>query len=43
MSIATSKPSRPTKKSRLSASRFDLMFVTALLIVTLRVLSDCYR
>src|ERR671939_507267 len=34
MSIATSKPSRSTKKSRVSAGRSDLMFGTALLIVT---------
>src|SRR5918999_5950841 len=34
MSIATSKPSKSTKKSRVSAGRFDLMFGTALLIVT---------
>ena len=40
MSIATSKPSNSTKKSRVSAVRSDLMFGTALLIVTLRVLSD---
>src|SRR3954447_19978207 len=40
MSIATSKPSSSTKKSRVSAARSDLMFGTALLIVTLRLLSD---
>jgi hypothetical protein len=40
MSIATSKPSRSTKKSRVSSGRSDLMFGTALLMVTLRVLSD---
>jgi hypothetical protein len=40
MSIATSKPSNSTKKSRVSAVRSDLMFGTALLIVTLGVLSD---
>jgi hypothetical protein len=40
MSIATSKPSNSTKKSRVSAVRSDLMFGTALLIVTLRVLSE---
>jgi hypothetical protein len=39
MSIATSKPSSSTKKSRVAAGRPDLMFGTALLIVTLRVLS----
>src|SRR3954452_5006500 len=39
-SIATSKPSSSTKKSRVSAGRSDLMFGTALLIVTLRVLPD---
>jgi hypothetical protein len=40
MSIATSKPRSSTKKSRVSAGRSDLMFGTALLIVTLRVLPD---
>jgi len=40
MSIATSKPSNSTKKSRVSAVRSDLMFGTALLTITLRVLSD---
>src|SRR4051795_1947182 len=39
-SIATSKPSRSTKKSRVSAGFSDLMFGTALLIFTVRVLSD---
>src|SRR4029450_4858174 len=39
MCIATSKPSSSTKKSRVSAGRSDFMFGTALLIVTLRVLS----
>jgi hypothetical protein len=43
MSIATSKPSSSTKKSRVSAGRSDFMFGTALLIVTLRVLSDDRR
>jgi hypothetical protein len=38
MSIATSKPSTSTKKSRVSAGRSDLMFGTALLIVTLRLI-----
>jgi hypothetical protein len=33
-SIATSSPSSSTKKSRVSAGRSDLMFGTALLIVT---------
>src|SRR5687768_9931616 len=37
-SIATSKPSRSTKNSRVSAGRSDLMLGTALLTVTLRVL-----
>ena len=41
MSIATSKPSWSTKKSRVSAGRSDLVFVTALLMVTLGVLSNC--
>ena len=40
MSIATSKPSRSTKKSRVSAGRSDLMLGTARLTVTLRLLSD---
>ena len=40
MSIATSKPSNSTKKLRVSAVRSDLMFGTALLIITLPVLSD---
>jgi hypothetical protein len=39
MSITTSKPSNSTKKSRVSAGRSDFMFGTALLIVTLRVIS----
>jgi hypothetical protein len=34
-SIATSRPSRSTKKSRVSVGRSDLMLGTALLIVTL--------
>jgi hypothetical protein len=34
MSIATSKPSKSTKKLRVSAGLSDLMFGTALLIVT---------
>jgi hypothetical protein len=38
-SIATSKPSRSTKNSRVSAGRSDLMLGTALLTITLRVLS----
>src|SRR5687768_2813969 len=38
-SIATSKPSRSTKKSRVSAGRSDLMLGTALLTVTVPVLS----
>ena len=38
-SIATSRPSRSTKKSRVSVGRSDLMLGTALLIVTLGVLS----
>ena len=33
-SIATSKPSSSTKKSRVAAGRSDLMFGTALLILT---------
>jgi hypothetical protein len=40
MSIATSNPSRSTKKSRVSPGRSDLMFGTALLIVTLPFVSD---
>src|SRR5512133_3267106 len=40
MSIATSRPSRSTKKSRVSAGRSDLMLGTARLTVTLGVLSD---
>jgi hypothetical protein len=39
-SIATSKPRRSTKKSRVSAGRSDLIFGTALLIFTVRVLSN---
>ena len=39
-SIATSNPSRSTKKSRVSAGRSDLMLGTARLTVTLRVLPD---
>ena len=39
-SIATSKPSRSTKNSRVSAGRSDLMFGTALLGITPRVLSQ---
>src|SRR4051794_34646232 len=35
-SIATSKPSRSTKNSRVSAGRSDLMFGTARLPITLR-------
>src|SRR5918996_5904612 len=38
-SIATSKPSKSTKNSRVSAGRSDLMLGTALLTITLRVLS----
>ncbi len=42
-SIATSKPSRSTKKSRVSAARSDLMFGTALWTVThLRVLPEAH-
>ena len=40
MSIATSKPSTSTKKSRVSSGRCDLMFGTALLMVTLRLISE---
>src|SRR5215207_7643752 len=40
MSIATSKPSSPTKKSRVWVGRPDLTFGTTLPIVTPRVLSD---
>src|SRR5262245_15343680 len=36
MSIATSKPSRSIKKSRVSVGRSDLMFGTALLTLTPR-------
>src|SRR3954447_24410763 len=39
-SIATSKPSRSTKKSRVSPGFSDLMLGTALLTFTVRVLSD---
>ena len=38
-SITTSKPSSSTKKSRVSADRSDLIFGTALLIFTFRVLT----
>src|SRR5215211_1974167 len=37
MSIATSKPSKSTRRSRVLSGRSDLMFGTALLIVTLQV------
>jgi hypothetical protein len=40
MSIATSKPSSSTKKSRVSTGRSDLMFGTVLLIVMLGVLPE---
>ena len=39
-SITVSKPSSSTKKSRVSAARSDLMFGTALLIFTFRVLTE---
>src|SRR5215211_4193763 len=40
MSIATSKPSKSTRRSRVLSGRSDLMFGTALLIVTLQVLAN---
>src|SRR5215207_11570186 len=40
MSITTSKPSRSTKKSRVSAGRSDLMFGTVLLIAIAQLYAD---